>query len=99
MLPATRLGFSLPWPLRKRSKTVGGTIFTIAMRNLLQAKRRTILLGLAVAIVAALFLLLRVASATVAERMVEAATTLSSGHVNVGGFYKTRRKGADPVVN
>jgi putative ABC transport system permease protein len=31
--------------------------------------------------------------------MIETATTLSSGHVNVGGFYKTRRRGADAVVD
>jgi len=74
------------------------TVFVIAYRNLVQAKRRTLLLGLAVSIVALLFLLLRSLSASVSERMIESATTLSAGHVNVSGFFKTRTKAADPLV-
>jgi putative ABC transport system permease protein len=75
------------------------TTFTVAFRNLVKAKRRTLLLGLAVAIVAMLFLTLRAVSASVTNRMIDAATTLSSGHVNVGGFYKIRKRGADALVN
>ena len=75
------------------------TIFRIAFRNLIQAKRRSLLLGLAIAIVAALFLVLRVVSGSIAERMIESATTLSAGHVNVGGFFKARRRGADPLIS
>lgn len=74
------------------------TVLNIALRNLVQAKRRTLLIALAVAMVAALFLILRTVSQSIAERMVESATTLSAGHVNVGGFFKSRRKGADPVI-
>lgn len=74
------------------------TILTIAYRNLLQARRRTLLLGAAIAIVAALFLLLRTISASVAERMIDSATTLSAGHVNVGGFFKTRKKFSNPIL-
>ncbi|MFY7930051.1 MAG: ABC transporter permease, partial [Oligoflexus sp.] len=74
------------------------TLLNIAFRNLLQAKRRTILLSFAVAVVALLFLVLRSVSASVSERMIESATTLSAGHVNVGGFFKSRRKGNDPLV-
>ncbi|MEN9833928.1 MAG: hypothetical protein RL011_121 [Pseudomonadota bacterium] len=75
------------------------TIFRIAFRNLLQARRRSLLLGLAVALVAALFLTLRVVSGSVAERMIESATTLSAGHVNIGGFFKARKKGSDPLIS
>ena len=74
------------------------TILNIAFRNLLQAKRRTILLSLAVSIVATLFLFLRTVSASVSERMVESATTLSAGHVNIGGFYKGRKKASNPII-
>ncbi|RYZ53743.1 MAG: ABC transporter permease [Proteobacteria bacterium] len=74
-------------------------LLEIAFRNLLQARRRTLLLGLAIAIVASLFLILRAVSSSVSERMIESATTLSSGHVNVGGFFKTRRKDAAPLLN
>ena len=74
------------------------TVVMVAFRNLMQAKRRTLLLSIAIAIVAALFLTLRAVSGSVSERMVESATTLSAGHVNIGGFSKTRKKGADPVL-
>lgn len=74
------------------------TILNIAFRNLLQAKRRTILLSLAIAIVATLFLVLRAVSASVSEKMIESATTLSAGHVNVGGFFKARKKNAAPII-
>ncbi len=74
------------------------TILNIAFRNLFQAKKRTILLSVAVAIVATLFLFLRTVSASVSERMVESATTLSAGHVNIGGFFKTRKKSSAPIL-
>ncbi|MBC7658995.1 MAG: ABC transporter permease [Chitinophagaceae bacterium] len=73
-------------------------LLEIAFRNLLQARRRTLLLGLAIAIVAALFLILRAVSSSVSERMIESSTTLSSGHVNIGGFFKTRKKDAAPLL-
>lgn len=74
------------------------TALEIAARNLVQAKRRTFLLGLAIVMVAMLFLILRSVSSSVSERMIEAATTLSAGHVNVGGFFKARKKGSDPIL-
>lgn len=74
------------------------TFLVIAFRNIFQAKRRTLLLGLAIAFVALLFVLLRSAADAVSTRMVESATTLSSGHVNVAGFYKARKKGAAPML-
>lgn len=73
-------------------------LLEIAFRNLFQARRRTLLLGLAVSIVACLFLLLRSVSSSVSERMIESATTLSSGHVNIGGFFKARKKDAGPLL-
>lgn len=75
-----------------------GTIVRIAFLNLLQARRRSILLSVAISLVATLFLFLRAVSYSVSERMLEAATTLSAGHVNVGGFFKGRQKGSDPIL-
>lgn len=74
------------------------TMLQIAFRNLREAKRRTFLLGLAVAFVAMLFLMLRAVSSSVSARMVEAATTLSSGHVNVNGWFKAKPKDAIPSI-
>ena len=74
------------------------TLLLMAFRNLLLARRRSLLLGLAIALVAALFLALRVASGTLSQQMIASATTLSTGHINVGGFFKLRRKGSDPII-
>jgi putative ABC transport system permease protein len=74
-------------------------ILKIAFRNLLQAKRRTFLMSFAIAIVAALFLLMRAASYSVGERLISSATTLSAGHVNISGFIKPRRKYAAPLIS
>lgn len=76
-----------------------GSFIIIAARNLIQARRRTLLLGLAILVVTALLVCLRAAGQSVSERMIEAATTLSAGHVNIGGFYKFRRKGIGAIVS
>ena len=72
--------------------------FAIAFRNLLQHKRRTLFLGFAIASVTMLLILLQGLSTGVRETMIESATTLSSGHVNVGGFFKVTAGQAAPVV-
>jgi ABC-type lipoprotein release transport system permease subunit len=71
---------------------------TIAWRNLVQHQRRTLFLGLAIAAVTALLVLLNGLSTGVRETMIDTATTLSTGHVNVGGFYKVTAGQAGPVV-
>lgn len=70
----------------------------IAARNLLQAQRRTALLGLALAGVTALLVVLLALSAGITDSMQRSATTLSTGHVNIGGFFKTKPSDAAPVV-
>ena len=70
----------------------------IAFRNLLQHTRRTLFLGGAIAAVTMLLILLQGLSTGVRETMIESATTLSSGHVNVGGFFKVTAGQAAPVV-
>jgi len=70
----------------------------IAFRSLVQHQRRTAFLGAAIAAVTALLVLLNGLSTGVRETMIDTATTLSSGHVNVGGFFKVTAGQAAPVV-
>ena len=72
--------------------------FEIAFRNLVQHTRRTLFLGGAIAVVTMLLILLTGVSTGVRESMIETATTVSTGHVNVGGFYKITAGQAAPVV-
>jgi putative ABC transport system permease protein len=71
---------------------------TIAFRSLVQHRRRTLFLGTAIAAVTALLVLLNGLATGVQETMIDTATTLSTGHVNVGGFYKVTAGQAAPVV-
>jgi putative ABC transport system permease protein len=73
-------------------------VIIIAFRNLLQAKRRSLLLGSALSTVTALMLVLSGFSNGISQRMIQSATTLSSGHITVGGFYKSRASGAAPLI-
>ena len=70
----------------------------IALRSLLQHKRRTLFLGLAIGSVTALLVLLVGLSTGIRETMIDTATTLSTGHVNVGGFFKVTAGQAGPFV-
>ena len=74
-------------------------LLLIALRNLLQARRRTFLLGLALAMVTALLVLLMGLSSGIGDTMIRSATTLASGHVNVGGFFKESSSDASPVIS
>lgn len=74
------------------------TYILIAARNLVQARRRTMLLGGALAGVTVLLVVLQALSTGITRNLVESATILSTGHVNVGGFYKTTPSDAAPVV-
>ncbi len=71
---------------------------TIAFRNLVQHSRRSLFLGIAIASVTALLVLLNGLSTGVRETMIDTATTLTTGHVNVGGFFKVTAGQAAPVV-
>jgi ABC-type lipoprotein release transport system permease subunit len=71
---------------------------TIAFRSLVQHRRRSLFLGLAIAAVTALLVLLKGLSTGVEETMIDTATTISTGHLNVGGFYKVTAGQAAPVV-
>ena len=75
-----------------------GRLLLIAVRNLRQNPKRTSLLGGAIAGVTLLLVLLSAVSNGMQDTMLRAATTLSTGHVNVSGFYKITSGHAAPVV-
>jgi putative ABC transport system permease protein len=70
----------------------------IAFSNLLQAKRRTTLLGLALALVTTLLVLLLALSAGLSDTMRDVALTFAAGHINVAGFFKAKAGDASPIV-
>lgn len=73
-------------------------ILTIAMRNLIQARRRTLLLSSAIGLVTTLLVLLLAISQGISDNLVKSATTLSAGHVVVAGFYKSSPSQTIPMV-
>jgi putative ABC transport system permease protein len=73
-------------------------LFLIAFRNLAQHSKRTLLLGGAIAGVSALFVFLLCLSSGIHSTMLESATTLSTGHLNVAGFYKVTAGQSAPVI-
>ncbi|HXB97109.1 MAG TPA: ABC transporter permease, partial [bacterium] len=73
-------------------------LFLIAFRNLLQHRRRTLMLGGAIAGVTALLILLTCLSSGVKATMLESATTIATGHLNVAGFYKITAGQTAPLV-
>ena len=74
------------------------TLLQIAARNLARNRKRTLLLGGAIAIVTVLLVLLTALFNGTQASMLRNATTLSTGHVNVAGFYKITSGTAAPVV-
>jgi len=75
-----------------------GVFITIAIRNLLQSKRRTAFLGLALSLVTMLLILLLGLSQGISDNLIGSATTLSAGHINVGGFYKITNSDVSPIL-
>jgi putative ABC transport system permease protein len=73
-------------------------VWLIAFRSLLQHKRRTLVLGAAVAFVTVVMLTLLGIAEGMNRTLIESSTTLMSGHVNVAGFYKVTAGQAAPVV-
>jgi ABC-type lipoprotein release transport system permease subunit len=73
-------------------------LFLIAFRNLGTHRRRTLLLGGAIAGVTALLVVLMGLSTGMKDTMLRSATTLATGHVNVAGFYKVTAGQSAPVV-
>ncbi len=71
----------------------------IAARNLTRHTRRNLFLGGALAAVTGLLVLLGALTAGIEFAMLESATTLMTGHVNVGGFFKVTSGSAAPLVS
>jgi ABC-type lipoprotein release transport system permease subunit len=70
----------------------------IAARNLLKHTKRNLLLGGAIAAVTALLVLLGGLTEGIRTSMLESASTLMTGHVNVGGFFKFTTGTSAPLV-
>ncbi|MGC3997104.1 MAG: hypothetical protein QM767_06120 [Anaeromyxobacter sp.] len=75
------------------------TDLQIAVRNLLRHTRRNLFLGGALAAVTGVLVLLSSQTAGIEAAMMESATTLLTGHVNVGGFFKVTSGSAAPLVS
>jgi ABC-type lipoprotein release transport system permease subunit len=73
-------------------------LFLIAYRNLLQHRQRTLMLGGAIAGVTALLVFLTCLSSGIGQTLLTSATTVSTGHINVGGFYKVTAGQSAPLV-
>jgi ABC-type lipoprotein release transport system permease subunit len=71
----------------------------LAGRNLLRHTRRTVILASALGIVTTLLVLLTSLTNGIESAMMESATTLMTGHVNVGGFFKITAGSAVPLVS
>ena len=71
---------------------------TIAFRSLFTHGRRSALLVGAIALVTALLILLLGLSNGIRSHMVHTATTLTTGHINIGGFFKVTAGQSAPVV-
>jgi putative ABC transport system permease protein len=73
-------------------------LFLIAVRNLVSHRRRSLMLGGAIAGVTLLLVILLGLLTGIRATMLESATTLMTGHVNVGGFFKVTAGQSAPVV-
>jgi putative ABC transport system permease protein len=74
------------------------SLVLIAARNLLQARRRTTLLALALTSVTTLLVFLLGLSHGLSDNMTEVALTFAAGHINVAGFFKAKAGDASPIV-
>jgi putative ABC transport system permease protein len=75
-----------------------GQLFLIAIRNLVSHRRRTLMLGGAISGVTLLLVVLLGLLNGIRSTILESATTLMTGHVNVGGFFKVTAGQSAPVV-
>jgi len=73
-------------------------LLIIALRNLGTHRRRSLMLGGAIAGVTALLVILMGLANGIQQTLLESATTLLTGHVNVAGFYKPAPGQGSPVL-
>jgi ABC-type lipoprotein release transport system permease subunit len=74
------------------------TDLRIAARNLTRHTRRNLFLGAAIAGVTALLVMLGGLTVGMRESMLQSASTLMTGHVNLAGFYKITSGTSAPLV-
>ncbi len=74
------------------------TVWRVAALNLIQHRRRLLVLGSSVAFVTVIMMTLLGIAEAMNRTLIESSTTLMSGHVNVAGFYKVTAGQAAPVV-
>jgi putative ABC transport system permease protein len=74
------------------------TLVRMALVSLATHRRRTLLLASAVVSVTAVSILLNGLGHGIHDTMIRTATTLATGHLNVGGFYKVTAGRATPAV-
>lgn len=70
----------------------------IAARNLIKHRTRTLFIGGAITSVSTLLVLLMALTAGIQKTILDNATSLASGHVNIAGFYKISQSSASPIV-
>src|SRR6476620_2606879 len=70
----------------------------IAVRNLVKHRNRTLLVGGSITAISAILVLLLSLTAGIRKTILDNATALASGHVNVAGFYKISQNSANPLV-
>lgn len=73
-------------------------ILSIALRNLLASRSRTYFLATALFLVTLLMVALMSLTQGITDNMIRATTSVSSGHLNIGGFYKTTQSDAPPLI-
>ncbi len=76
-----------------------GLDLQLAARNLAAHRRRNLFLAGALATVTFLLVLLGALTSGMEAAMTESATTLMTGHVNVGGFFKITSSSTAPLVS
>lgn len=70
----------------------------VAIVNVFEHRRRALFLGTAIAVVTMLLVLLSALASSVRGTLVDSATVLNSGHLNVGGFAKIAGGQATPAL-
>src|SRR5512144_2800718 len=73
-------------------------VLLVGVRCLLHHTKRNLLLGTAIAAVTALLVLMGALTQGIRSAMLESASTLMTGHVNVGGFFKITSGTSAPLV-
>ena len=74
------------------------TFFIIALRNIVKSKSRSLLLGIAIAAVTTVMVVLSALTSGIQDTILDNAMSLSSGHLNIAGFYKISQTSAAPIV-